>query len=50
MVACTADSSEDIKKNAQSVVFDLVITATLTDKKLKEFILQLIRKKIEKKK
>ena len=50
MVACTADSSEDIKKNAQSVGFDLVITAPLTEKKVKELILPLIRKKREKKK
>ena len=45
MVACTADSSEDIKKNAQSVGFDLVITAPLTEKKVKDFILPLIRNK-----
>ena len=41
---------EDIKKNAESVGFDLVITAPLTEKKVKEFILPLIRKKREKKK
>lgn len=34
MIACTADSSEDIKKNAKSVGFDLVITAPLTEKKV----------------
>ena len=50
MVACTADSSEDIKKNAQSLGFDLVIIAPLTEKKVKEFILPLIRKKRDKKK
>ena len=50
MIACTADSSEDVKKNAESVGFDLVITAPLTEKKVKEFILPLIRKKREKKK
>ena len=49
MVACTADSSEDIKKNAQSVGFDLVIAAPLTEKKVKDFILPLIREKYEKK-
>ncbi len=31
MVACTADSSEDIRNNAKSVGFDLVITAPLTE-------------------
>ena len=50
MVACTADSSEDIKKNAQSLGFDLVIIAPLTEKKVKDFILPLIRKKSEIKK
>ena len=49
MVACTADSSEDIKKNVQSVGFDLVIAAPLTEKKVKDFILPLIREKYEKK-
>ena len=38
MIACTADSSEDIKKNAESVGFDLVITAPLTEKKVKQVI------------
>ena len=34
MVACTADSSEDIKNNTKSIGFDLVITAPLTEKKV----------------
>ena len=45
MVACTADSSDDLKRNAQSVGFDLVITAPLTEKKVKELILPLLEKK-----
>ena len=49
MIACSADINPEIQKEAIEAGFDIVVQAPLTDKFLKEVVLELKKRENEKK-